>query len=213
MSSFTEEYFRAQLIRQLGFIQYLCSGYDIGFIDLAILIATRLRVTFNHGSGSQKSLLQHLKASRTKMLTSTEGFSGGPRGSQHFGLGSFRSTSDGTSTTGSYGPKLGNSFTHEEISFHRWWKEQIVVVLDEDTQLTRMDIVLAATNTDGGAHVGRELPQKYHKLAASGVIGELVVQDSAGERRTPIENLHFKALRQIGYEVLHSPELLKLAGL
>jgi len=211
MAAFKEQDFKDHLARQLRFIERSCKAYDEGYTDEAIRVATQLRVIFHTGNKSRRSLLQHLNALRTSPLSTTEGFSEPYMGNTLFGLGSLRSTSDGTSVTVRYGPGFDNALTHKEMKFDRWWN-QVVFVRDADTRLTRKDIVLDAANTDGGTHVGRELTPEYEKLSAPGTLGEIVERDNEGERRTPVTDLHFVAIRQMGYEVLHSPELLKLAG-
>ena len=76
------------------------------------------------------------------------------------------------------------------------------------TPLTRKDVVLTAADRDGGAHVDSRLTPEYERLAADGALGSLVRSDSV---EIPITNGHLMALRQIGYEVLHSPDLIALA--
>lgn len=76
--------------------------------------------------------------------------------------------------------------------------------------LRRKDIVLTAAHKDGGAHFD-ELPQGYEYLASDGAAGSFVYTDTDGtEHVTPIGGAHFVCLRQIGFEILHSPGIGKL---
>ncbi len=91
-----------------------------------------------------------------------------------------------------------------------WWN-QIVYVFSwrpegdptgeiEVTRLSRRDIVLAATNKDGGAHVDEKRTPAYEMLAKDGAVGYF----RWGDQIIPITKAHLVALRQIGHEVLRS---------
>ena len=76
------------------------------------------------------------------------------------------------------------------------------------THLTRKDIILAAANKDGGAHMDEKLEPNYERLAASGALGmyasQITVGDGTRVDLPPLENGHLVYLRQMGYEVLNS---------
>ena len=78
----------------------------------------------------------------------------------------------------------------------------------EETFLRRRDIILAAANKDGGAHVDEKLEPNYERLAASGALGmyanRITVGDGTVVNLPPIRDAHLIYLRQMGYEVLHS---------
>lgn len=212
----TESYepnFKEHLARQLRFVERSCEAYDEGYEDEAIRIATQIRVILNPGGKRQRSLLQHLIAGRLPLLSTCEGIA--PYEHQgivdFFGLGSFRFSSDGQTATGRYYPGLDNALHREYIKADSWWK-QVVFVLDRSTRLSRKDIVLAAANKDGGAHVAAALTDEYQKLSAPGAIGDLVETSGGVETTTPVTDAHYVGLRQMGYELLHSPELRKLAN-
>jgi hypothetical protein len=80
--------------------------------------------------------------------------------------------------------------------------------LDNSTRVTRKDVALAARDKDGGAHVDANLTLTYERLIESDELGSFV--DESGVR-VPITGHHYVALRQMGYEVLNSPELTALA--
>lgn len=62
------------------------------------------------------------------------------------------------------------------------------------------------------AHFDAMLTPEYERLAAPRAVGEWVSMVDGVEQRTPIIGAHFVCLRQMGYEVLHSPALLELFG-
>ncbi|MBA3471762.1 MAG: hypothetical protein H0T57_00800 [Rubrobacter sp.] len=102
-----------------------------------------------------------------------------------------------------------------EMRAQDWW-EQIVYVLppenvDEPSLvLQRKDIIMTAANKDGGAHFDAMLTPEYEQLAAPGAVGEWVSVVDGVEQKTPIAGAHYVCLRQMGYEVLHSPALSTL---
>jgi hypothetical protein len=90
-----------------------------------------------------------------------------------------------------------------------WWR-QVVFALDARAVFTRRRIVLGAANQDGGAHVDPALDAQYERLAYTQAFGFLVSLSERGEASIPLYGYHLIALRQIGYELLNSPELLAL---
>lgn len=196
--------FRAHLRRQLGFLSRSCEAYDSGHTDEAIRIATVARVLI-HQTKTSTSLLTYLDATAISLLSTTRG---APIANPiHFvGLGIMHFSSNGSI---SYEPKLDRGSYLESMPMDRWWS-QLVMAIDRHA-LTRRSIVLAAANTDGGAHVDSTLTAEYEALAKDGAIGYF--QQCTHDSRTelPIVGAHLVSLRQIGYELLHSPELSKLA--
>lgn len=77
-------------------------------------------------------------------------------------------------------------------------------------RITRKEIVLAAANKDGGAHVDQSLTSEYQALSSDGAVGAFVYETQGERIETPIQDAHLVSLRQMGYELLHSPMLLKL---
>ena len=67
---------------------------------------------------------------------------------------------------------------------------------------------MVASNKDGGAHVDKKLSKEYGETAKSGFLGTITV----GDTTIPIDNTHLTALRQIGYELLNSPEITTLVN-
>jgi len=204
--------FKAALIRQFGFLSRSCQSFDAGFHDEAIRIAQCIRVLM-HDTQRQKSVLTHLGAKHQITLTSTcfdiaskvtdpTSLAFGSRPNMFNGMGRYSFDPDGTQ----YFPKLGGGMFRSNLPVEIWWK-QTVFILDSDTWVCRKDVVLSAAEKDGGAHVDAKLTPYYERLIESGDLGYFA--DENGVDR-PITGHHYVALRQIGYEVLSSPELVAL---
>lgn len=221
-----ERAYKEALATQLRYIHRSCELFDQGYWDEAILIATRLRVILHPGGGDKKSLLQHLGANRKIKLLSTCD-PAPPNAIMYQGMGGFEYKSDGVTQTAKFYAPLGDTPSAREIKFHEWY-EQVVYVLppqvpsegpvppglaDEPSLvLRRKNIILTAVNKDGGAHVGAELTPEYERLSAPGAVGNWVGVVDGVEHTTPITGAHFVCLRQMGYEILHSPGIGALLG-
>lgn len=198
--------FVAQLKRQLSFLKRSTVAYDLGHHDEAIRMATVIRVLL-HQTSKSTSLLQHLNAEKINLL-STAKCEDIETVFYYMGLGILQVGSNGPS----YQPGLGEGWTKQLIPAQQWW-EQVVYVLSPDVRLSRKNIVLAAANQDGGAHVDSKLTPDYAELAKDGGLGFLLVDQDGMECDEQITNAHFVAIRQMTYELLHSPELLLLIRL
>jgi hypothetical protein len=75
-----------------------------------------------------------------------------------------------------------------------------------------VQLILAAADKDGGAHVDPALTPEYEALSAEGAFGQFHAKDALGERSWPVVNAHFIFLRQIGQEILLSFELFAIAA-
>jgi hypothetical protein len=108
-------------------------------------------------------------------------------------------------------PKLGTSQSRGFVEVDHWWGQQPIHVSNHQP-LYRQDVILIAAEKDGAAHVDEDLPESYTSLAA-GEGWDFVQKHADGsEIRIPAADFHLVWLRQMGYELLHSPELLALAG-
>lgn len=194
--------FHKQLERQMAFLQRSCDGYDAGISDEAIRIATTIRVLI-HATRNSTSLLQHLNATTINLLSTTDGAP--PNATRFFGLGMLELSSETTN----YIPSLDMSRVKKMIPVSQWWDE-VVFVIDPQTSLSRKEIVLAAANKDGGAHVDPRLPPEYEALSKDNAIRVFTFSDDGVKVPEPVDNVHFVAIRQMAYELLNSPELNSL---
>jgi hypothetical protein len=152
-----------KLKQQLDFVDRSSQLYDAGHKDEAIRIATSIRVLL-HGTPRSTSLLQHLNKTDIKLLTSAPGGGGFGSGDHTLvALGKARIYPDTEKIE--YYPQLGNGYPgfYQQIDMEKWWN-QVVMILDFQ-RMTRRDIVLAAANKDGGAHVDSQLTKEYETLS------------------------------------------------
>lgn len=194
--------FVQHLRRQLGFLERSCASYDAGQIDEAIRIATIIRVLI-HNTKTSTSLLAHLDALTINLLSTTT--EPAPQAHYFVGLGMMQIVGG----RAEYVPQLGDGPPiNQFIPVSQWW-DHVVMVLNCQ-RMSRKDIVLAAANKDGGAHVDAKLSAEYEALAKDGAVGAFVYQTQGERVEAPIQDAHLISLRQLGYEVLHSPELASL---
>ena len=196
-------YFRKHLLKQLGFLERSCDAFDAGHIDEAIRIATVIRVII-HQTKNSTSLLEHLHAASINLLSTVKE---PPKNAIFFsGMGI---TKLATSKSTYFAP-LGFGPFKFLISAGDWWSQ--VIFVDEGYRVTRNDVVLAASNKDGGAHVDKKLTDEYLALMKDGAVGSIVYDFEKQRVEIPIPNAHLVFLRQMGYELLNSPELINLAN-
>jgi hypothetical protein len=196
--------FKDHLRRQLAFLARSCAAFDAGFHDEAIRIATIIRVLVHHTSNST-SLLKHLNATTINLLSTSPPTS--PSTIMSMGMGTVRVSSDGTYA---YFPSLGNGPNKVFIPVSKWWDQEVMVQVP--IRLTRRHIVRAAADQDGGTHVDAQLSAEYKALTEAGFAGSVVHIGASGRTEKALEGSHFVCLRQMGYELLHSPELLGRAA-
>lgn len=194
--------FRAHLKKQLGFLERSCSSYDEGFMDEAIRIATIIRVLV-HNTKSSTSLLKHLKATTINLTSST--IEPPPGAHLFIGLGMMSMNQQNGSK---YEPALDTfPSNHYQVPVSKWWS-QVVMIPKPRIKITRKSLVLSAANKDGGAHVDKKLNKEYEELSKEGAAGYFGYGDSSPLE--PTKDVHLVSLRQLGWELLNSPELLEL---
>jgi hypothetical protein len=203
--------FKKHLERQIGFLRRSCESYDAGYTDESVRIATITRVLI-HDTKNCTSLLKHLGAMNI-MLSSTVSTSDIPpsRIAMLIGMGRLTLTTGPTATGGTWKPSISSDSIKMRLSVSEWWN-QIVYILGT-VRSSRKDLVLAAADKDGGAHVDAKLTADYETLMTSGERGffHYPTTGEMGDFR-PIMDAHLVYLRQIGHELLNSPDLLALAA-
>jgi len=107
-------------------------------------------------------------------------------------------------------PKLDSARSKNFVSFGQWWRYEKVYLLGT-LDLNRKDLVLGAVNKDGGAHVAHSLDPRYENLL-NGAGSKMTLNLPEGDEDIPFQFGHLSALRQMGYEVLNSPDLVNLAS-
>jgi hypothetical protein len=199
--------FIQKLRHQLDYIKSSCDDYDAGTTHEAIRIATALRIIF-HDTGKSISLLTHLGQRDLKLLSVAEDIDRTNR----FFAGLTVIELDPANLRQEFVPKLGRAAIKRSVSIDQWWQADIVFQ-DPNNKFTinRRDLVLAATNKDGGAHVDANLDPRY-ELIEQGAGWSMNVQPPNGSSIVvQATNGHLASLRQMGWEVLHSTDLLRFA--
>lgn len=190
--------YKEQLKRHLGFISRSCELYDDGIDEEAIRIGTSLRVLLND-RGRSVSLLTHLHAKESiKLLTTVMPHTPTPGGSYDaltvLAPTKYRMTS----------PALGGGDFKDFIPAKNWWEQ--VVFARGGSVMARRDVILTSTDRDGGAHIDSDVGPLGRVLME----GVFWTDGVMGGRSVDLGNSHFLALRQFGFEILESNELLTL---
>jgi hypothetical protein len=187
--------FRESLRDQLAFIRNSCERYDRGDRAEAIRIGTSLRVLL-HDTSKSTSLLKHLGATDVPLLSTSPEI--GPGTLAIEGMATIVITSAGMT----FEPPLDRSSRKRLLPVPQWWKEPVTIV-DAGVRVSRRDIALVAANKDGGAHVDATLTAEYQKLKTG-----LWAMLGTGKL---VSDHHLLYLRQMGFEILNSPELVALS--
>jgi hypothetical protein len=197
--------FKAQLFKQLSFLWRSCEAYDQGHTDEAVRIATVIRVLI-HDTPKSTSLLKHLGALNINLSSTVSSFD---RSNSVFLSGMGRMTI--TSTKSTWAPANDCSAIDKQLPLAEWWN-QVVYILGK-VQATRKNLVLAAANKDGGAHVDAALTTEYETLMTTGERGWFHYSPTSEMHNfQPVMDAHLVYIRQMGFELLNSPELLALAS-
>lgn len=192
---------KEQLQTQLRLIDNSCRNYDAGSHEAALHIAVALRVLIHEKAPNSHSLLDQLALRNSVKLLSTfpklepepKAANGVLTETFMFGVG-----------IGPFGftPHLGNSPDRNYLSVEEWLNEIVHVVRQ---RFSRRDIIMAAADQDGGAHVDPNPKNETILLRAS--VGTLTTITSHGTQRRELTNPHYSLIRQFGFEILNSPDL------
>ena len=197
--------FKRELQKQLNFILTSCRAYDQGIREEAIRIAVAARVLF-HQTPNSHALIRHHTGFNALKLRSTCADLSVPNA--HF-LGFIGMEP----STEQFHPYLDNVQRDAQVSIDAWWsQEPILKLMQNQETITRKQLILAAANKDGGAHVETSKPGEYERLE-SGLGFQVDVTFTSGLRKmVTLRFANLAALRQIGHELLTSPDLLALAN-
>lgn len=192
--------FRNQLNRQLNFVANSCKLYDCGYLEEGLRIAVSLRVLF-HDTKNSTSLLQHIGKKKSLNLLSSIGI----RKTIKENAGGFQFYIPLIICHEGVKPPLNETISTKMMSFESWWDE---IIFAQSQIFSRRDIVLSAANQDGGAHIDSSPNNKTIELKEG--IGTLTKVVNGKQLEEELTDFHLPLLRQLGYEVLNSPELLNL---
>jgi hypothetical protein len=206
---------REQLDECLKQVEAGCREYDAGDIGATPRIAGALRAIF-HQEGAAGSLLSRLSGTYTKMASTVA--------KPPYPHGLYTPLTDitielgaSTHTVSSFGnagginpprlsPRLGRPDRFRHVQAPDWWKSEPAFLVDH-SKVTRRDVVVWAASGQGPD--ASPLTPLLVKAKLTGLRGAV----SGGfHTLVPTSQAHAAAVRQIGHEVLNSPELLTLAG-
>ena len=200
-----------QLDRRLREIEAAAAAFDEGDGTASARASGDLSAVFQ----AVPSLLSHLGATYVKVVSCVPKppFPGGKFAPltevvMELGAGDFGSS---TGQAGGFPPprfqaRLGPTRGLRSVQAPDWWKSEPVFLVDH-SRVTRRDVVSAAAGeTDGGGARLSDL------LIKAGWIGMAATPYGDVARTVPLGQAAAAAVRQIAHEVLHSPDLLKLAG-
>lgn len=191
----------AHLKRQLVFLRNSVAAYDSGCAEEAIRIGVVIRVLC-HDTQKSESLLTKMGQKDTLPLVTT---------AKTVPTEFLETTDFGELMAGmTFGQTLEYDPVPEDAPAFLcadWW-EQPVFIRDKKTY-TRKDVVLAAANKDGGAHVDN--PDAKLQALQEGFWIRTVTHADGTKKTEPLADNHFRMLRRFAEELLSSKELLKLA--
>jgi hypothetical protein len=198
----THQELQQHLKRQITFLRNSAAAYDQGSPEEGIRIAVVLRVLF-YDTGSCTSLLKQMDQKDTVQLVTTAGNLPPTVAAQPLEFGELlRGMVMGK--TIHYAPVPAGSPT---LPCRDWCRQ--VIYIHDNMPYSRADVFLTAAHLDGGAHVSE--PDAALK-ALRDSFWRKVTRDANGVAvHEPIGNTHFRMLRRLADELLHSPDLLGLA--
>ena len=190
------------LREQLEFLNRSAFHYDEGESSEAKRIATAIRVLL-HQTSTSHSLLDQLNLKGIGFLNTAIEYNALNK-DFFYGLCSVQiSFDENMIMIGKCKPFLGNlpdGVIKKKLLFSNWWN-QIVIADSKGNTFKRRELVLALTNTDGGAHVDPTLDARYRALSRENSLGFSVGTNGAF---TSILGFELAAARQIAYELVCS---------
>ncbi len=197
-----------ELAEPLQRLEAACARYDAGNRAEAITIARALRAIFHPGPEST-SLARRLAARHPRMLSTASKLPKGRRERHWPGLISW--SLNPAASLFECAPKLdATRKEHRDVSLTYWWGEE-PIYQSGSQKIRRRDLVLLAANQGGGDRVDPKLPGSYSWLVDGSGWKMTIYPERGPEREVLLHHGDLASLRQIGHEVLHSPELLALA--
>jgi len=194
-----------QLRRQLLFLQNSAAAFDAGCEDEAVRIAVAIRVLCHdtdHRRGSVSLFRQLQRKQSLQLVTSARTLPDDMRADVDF-------------AELLAGMTIGKTIRYSRIpeglptiACSDWWVQP--VFYRDRVMYSRKEVVLAAANKDGGAHV--DDPDSKLQAFRKGFWHKTVAHGGGRRVTVPVENNHFRMLRRFADELLSSQELLELIG-
>lgn len=191
--------YRKALRTHLRTLNSLSRFFDSGHQDTAFIMANSLRAIFKNTRG-QTSILKLLDSENIRILSTVES-QGDVRGMISYdGLLHMRFSRRAT-----FVAPLGQAPHKEFIPVSDWYEQ--VVSIHSGHVYSRKSMILCVSENDSGTHVDPKLPEGYERLKS----GVWAGYDERTKEEFAIEDLQLLMIRQIVYEVVHSPDIGRLA--
>lgn len=190
----SESDLKKHLDEQLHFIELSCESFDSGFESESKRIAVSIRILL-HDTNSSHSLLKQLNMKKINFYDSAIEYNERSQ-APHHGLiwlatappkNRYVAMMDGTP-----------SKFIRKVNFDEWWNKVVLVDVSKN-RLSRKDLILIATNQDGGAHIDPKLNKIYANIARENSIGWKYHTPNGD---TNIEGPERASIRQIAHEIL-----------
>lgn len=192
---------KEELFTQIGFLNRSAKAYDHKNTSEALRMATTLRLLFyntNNVKGKRRniSLLRQLNKENIKFFDTA--FPPPPNE-----LTVIASLVVMTVIKKTLEPILEPVSQERLISFSDWWENNIIIRDSNGITYTRKKIVLALSNTDGGAHLDPELDDDYLQLKKNKTFGWVIINADGTTQPFPTP-MAYATVRQITHEVLNT---------
>ena len=190
--------FEDQLQRQLDFLRNSAKAFDRVHREEAVRLAVALRVLF-HQTEKSTSLVRLLGIENSVRLLTTidNAYKTDPVTGRTEAVIAMWVSFDPD-----YTPPLGSARRRDIVPLADWWNQAVLCL--EGNPVTRCQVVLAAANKDGGAHVDPKPAGAARKL----ISGTVTYQPEGSTEEVSLGNVHFALLRQFAYEILSGPALV-----
>ena len=184
-----------QLQEQHYFLKKSCQEYDHGNQKEAKRIALCLRVLL-HDTKNSKSILEQLNIKNRIKFLDTAFHYNEKNLAPSCCLTIIHISNESDMALPLLTEYKNFSPEHKSKNFSCWWEQ--IVLDDRKHQFSRKDIILLATDKDGGAHVDATLPKEYYELTRCNSIGIMV---HINGHKKPLKDFYLASIRQIGFEV------------
>jgi len=194
------------LLREAGErISWACGRYDAGLEEMALQIAIAAKPLLHSAADKVAILAKHDRVSPIGLRSTTSfGFNEGNR----FGFIMLAPTKRG------WHPELTKAKRQADIPLEIWWRKEPILELPLKPAkvVTRQQLVLAAT---GDFADPNSLSREDYQFLEEGMRTQVQVRfkGETAMQLVALKSAQLAMLRQIGYEILASEDLRKLAGL
>lgn len=187
-------------------ISWVCGRYNAGMEEMALQIATLAKPLFQGTAAHEAILARHDRTSPVGLRSTTSVNPAG--GGNSFG---FIMLAPGK---GGWMPELGKATRQEDVPLEVWWRKEPILRFPTAPHptITRQQLIVAATGDFADTN---SLSREAYQLIEEGFRTKVQVRfkGESATRLVALKGAHFALLRQIGYEILASEDLRRLAGL